>query len=150
MDVKLLTPDFCDSILAFEKEKLIASGLSEIQVEMKSWDFPWRKESLDHYAKVGWSFVAIENEKIKGYILGQPFVFFNNWTQTLWLEYSSFPNQEVGEALFDVSIRWAKSKHLQKVILNPNGNDVEFVKEIFPKFKEGEFLHLSTTKLSEG
>lgn len=150
MDVKLLTSDFCDSIVSFEKKRLASSGLSEIEAEMKSWDFPWRQESLSHYANIGWSFVAISEGEIKGYVLGQPLLFFNNWTQTLWLEHSTYLSSDIGEALFDVAIRWAKSKHLQKVILNPKGNDVDFVVEKYPKFQKGEFLHLSTTKLSEG
>ena len=150
MEVKILTSDFCDSIITFEKERLSATGLSEIQIEMKSWDYPWRGESLDHYANLGWSFIAQDENKILGYVLGQPLLFFNNWTQTLWLEYSSYLNDEVGETLLDTAVRWAKSKHFQKVILNPQGNDVEFAKKKFPKFNEGQFLHLSTTKLSEG
>ncbi|MCJ8276623.1 MAG: hypothetical protein MJK18_07260 [Bdellovibrionales bacterium] len=95
MDIKLLMPEHGDAIINYEKQVLKNQGLSEIEAEMKSWDFPWRRESLDHYIKLGWSFVALEGEEIKGYILGQPLLFFNNWTQCLWLEYVSFGQDDV-------------------------------------------------------
>lgn len=149
-DVKLLMEEHCESIIAFEKNKLANEGLSDLEIEMKSWDFPWRMESLKHYSSLGWSFVALQDSQVVGYILGQPLLYFNNWTQTLWIEFLSYQTDEVANALMDVSVRWAKTKHLQKVILNNKRNNIDLIQSQFPAFQEGGYLHLSTTKMTEG
>lgn len=148
MEIKLFLPDHVEAVYEYEQSQLPADQ-SEIQKEMTSWDNPWRKESLDHYAKLGWSFVAVEEDKIVGYILGQTVLFFNNWTQTLWVEHLSFKDNEVGHQLADTVIRWAKTKHLQKVVMNSQSDRAAFVTESFPKFNESGYFHLSTTKLQE-
>lgn len=138
-----------DAVYDYEKTQL-PMDMGDIQKEMVSWDKPWRKESLEHYSKLGWSFIAFEGDRIVGYVLGQTVLFFNNWTQTLWMEHLSFQNEEVGFQLADTIVRWAKTKHLQKVIVNRDSDRAAFVAESFPKFQEGGFFHLSTTKLHEG
>ena len=148
MEIKLFLDDHVEAVFSYELNRL-PSDLSEIQREMKSWENPWRKESLQHYSKLGWSFIAFEGDEILGYILGQPVLFFNNWTQTLWVEAMSFQDKEVGFQLLDTVVRWSKSKHLQKVIYNKKCSHAGFAKESFPKFQDGDYLHLSTTKLTE-
>ena len=149
MEIKLFLPDQVEAVFEFEKNRL-EGGMSELQIEMQSWDQPWRKESLQHYSQLGWSFVQLDaDDKIQGYILGQPFLFFNNWTQTLWVEHVAFDNPEVGLQLVDTIVRWAKTKHLQKVLMNCDSSQSSFVKESFPGFNEKGYFHLSTTKLSE-
>ncbi len=145
----MFLPDYVDAVFGFEKNRL-GSALGEIQFEMKSWDQPWRKESLDHYSQLGWSFVAVDNDnKVRGYILGQPILFFNNWTQTLWIEHLAYESEDLGQQLIDTIVRWAKTKHLQKVLVNSDSSSASFVQESFPKFKGKNYLHLSTTKLAE-
>ena len=148
METKLFLEDHVEAVHSFEREQL-PSDLSPIQAEMKSWETPWRKESLEHYSKLGWSFVALKDGEVCGYILGQPILFFNNWTQTLWVEHLSFQEEEVGFQLMDVAIRWAKTKHLQKVIVNSQTKNLSFIEEKFSGFKENSYLHLSTTKIQE-
>lgn len=149
MEVKLFLPDHVEAVFEFEKNRL-EEGLSDVQAEMKSWDQPWRKESLQHYSQLGWSFVLIDpSSKVQGYILGQPILFFNNWTQTLWVEHLSFEDSDFGYQLMDTVVRWAKTKHLQKVLLNLDSDQSGFVKESFPAFNSKGYLHLSTTKLAE-
>ena len=148
METKLFLSDRVEAIHSFEMKNLSAD-LNEIQREMASWEKPWRKESLEHYSTLGWSFLAEEDGEVLGYVLGQPILFFNNWTQTLWIEHLGFKTPEVGHELVDVAIRWARTKHLQKVIINSASDKSSFVMESFKGFKEGSFLHLSTTKLSE-
>ncbi len=145
----MFLPAHVDSIFSYEKKKLEAD-LSELQIEMKAWDQPWRKESLDHYSNLGWSFVAVDdNNEILGYTLGQPFLFFNNWTQSLWIEHMSFENEDVGHQLVDTVIRWAKTKHLQKVLVNSDCEAADFAQSTFTGFKDKGYLHLSTTKMEE-
>ncbi len=148
MDTKLFLSEHIDAVYEFEKSHL-PSGMSELEIEMQSREKPWRRESLSHYSGLGWSFVAEKNGKILGYLLGQPILFFNNWTQTLWVEHLSFIVPEVGQELMDSTIRWAKSKHLQKVVMNSGSHNSSFVMETFAGFKESQYLHLSTTKIAE-
>lgn len=148
MEVKLFLQEHIDPVHSFEMRQL-SQELSPIAAEMKSWEFPWRKESMEHYMNLGWSFVCLEGDDILGYVLAQPLLFFNNWTQSLWVEHLSATNKDVCYQLMDVVVRWSKTKHLQKVILNPKIESTDFIKENFNGFKEGQYLHLSTTKMSE-
>lgn len=148
METKLFLSENVEAIHSFEMKRLPVD-LSPIEAEMLSWQEPWRKESLEHYAKLGWSFICVKDSEILGYILGQPFLFFNNWTQSLWIESLCFVNQDVGFELMDVAIRWAKTKHLQKVLVNKKSKQIEFIQSTWPTFKENSYLHLSTTKLQE-
>ncbi len=148
MEIKLFLQQHSEEVFQWEISRLPAD-LGEIQKEMKSWDQAWRKESLEHYAGLGWSFVALEAGELKGYLLGQPLLFFNKWTQSLWIEHIEFVDDEVGFQLLDTAIRWAKTKHLQKVLFNSSCKHKDFALEKFDKFKEGEYLHFSTTKISE-
>ena len=118
-DVKVLSEPDRSLILDFENERLKELNLSDIEREMKSWDQPWREESLDHYIKLGWSFVARVEGRVVGYTLCQPLLFFKNYTQSLWIEYTSFEEESCGSHLIDTACRWAKSKHLQKVFIKP-------------------------------
>ena len=148
MNCQLFLESHVPAVFDYEKNQL-GSDLSEIQAEMKSWDQSWRKESLDHYSKLGWSFVAQEGETIRGYVLAQPILYFNNWTQTLWVEYLKADDPKTAHELMDVVIRWSKSKHLQKVILNGEQSWSSEILESWQAFKKGSFYHLSTTKLTE-
>ncbi len=148
MEIKLFLQQHSEEVFQWEISKL-PEDLGEIQKEMKSWDQAWRKESLEHYAGLGWSFVALAEGELKGYLLGQPLLFFNKWTQSLWIEHMEFVDDEAGYQLLDTAIRWAKTKHLQKVLFNGSCKHKAFAFEKFDKFKEGAFLHYSTTKISE-
>jgi predicted N-acetyltransferase YhbS len=148
MEVKLLLSSDMEAITDYEKSSM-PSHLSPIEIEMNSWDTSWRRESLEHYTNLGWSFVAIENEHVVGYILAQPLLFLNKWTQSLWIEDINYDNEEIGYNLMDVTIRWAKTKHLQKIITNNNSLKILKIQNKFDGFKEQNFSHLSTTKMSE-
>lgn len=148
MECKLLLNQHVESVFQFEKSRLSAE-LSEIETEMHSWQQPWRMESLQHYAELGWSFIALKENAIQGYVLGQPLLFYNNWTQSLWVEHLAYLNDDVAFELMDVMIRWAKSKHLQKVLLNGEKDWTQTTKKLFNQFQKGEYLHMSTTKMSE-
>lgn len=147
MDAKIFLEDQVEFVRNYEIQKL--SNLNPMEIEMRSWDSPWRNESLRFYSGLGWSFVGVTDDKVVGYILSQPILFFNNWTQTLWIEHLSFDNREVGRELLDITIRWAKSKHLQKVVLNSKIENIEWTLDEFKGFKQGDYFHLSTTKLNE-
>lgn len=148
MEIKLFLEEHVQAVFEYEMGAL-PTDLNEIQREMKSWENPWRVESLRHYSQLGWSFIAQDEEGLKGYVLGQPVLFFNNWTQTLWIEHMGFKDTDIGFQLMDTAVRWAKTKHLQKVIFNSDSDKASFLQESFPKFQTKGYLHLSTTKLAE-
>jgi hypothetical protein len=148
MDIKLFLPEHIPVLLDFERERL-SSQLSEIEREMASWDTSWREESLQHYSQLGWSFILEQEGRLQGYILAQPLLFFNKWTQSLWVEHMNFVEDPHGEMLIDTVVRWAKTKHLQKVIVNSASDKVGFVEQNLDSMKAGAFLHLSTTKIQE-
>lgn len=148
MEAKLFLPEHVPQVLSFERQSL-SPDLSEIQKEMASWESSWREESLNHYSQFGWSFVLQDKNELKGYLLAQPLLFFNKWTQSLWIEHLNFTDPQGGSLLIDTVIRWARTKHLQKVLMNSASPQSSFVLETTPAMKEGNFLHLSTTKMQE-
>ena len=87
--------------------------------KMQVWDSCYRKESLEHYFKLGWSFIASDpDNQIVGFFLGQPFLFVDKQTQSLWIEYVSALNDEVKTELIDIAYRLSREKHFQRVLLS--------------------------------
>ena len=88
----------------------------------KSWSAKWRKEALEHYMKLGWSFIARrENPETKkleavGFFLAQPFLFFRGQTQTLWVEHVDADDESIKTVLVEIAVKVAREKHLQRVL----------------------------------
>lgn len=121
-EVKILTLQNLEDVLAFERERLAGT---DFEKEMASWHARWRKEALEHYLPLGWSFVKRKEGKIVAYILCQPLLFFEGWTQSLWIEHVSASLPEDAQEMIDIAYRWARDKHLQKVFFN---TQLEFIK----------------------
>ena len=147
--IKVLTPDNVESIYDLEMERLASIESDEMQRNLISWESPWRKESLNHYANTGWSFIMhSENDsnKVLGYILGQAFVFFRNQTQTLWIEHLGATSTEVTEELVEVAYRWARDKHLQRVIFHQANEYSEYIKSFKGYLVSAGDWEIKTTK----
>ncbi|MCC6138099.1 MAG: hypothetical protein IT287_05670 [Bdellovibrionaceae bacterium] len=141
-EYKVMTPDDIDDILAFEMERLPGEG---IEKEMQAWHALWRRESLEHYAPLGWSFVMRAEGKLQGYVLAQPLLFFKGWTQTLWIEHIGTTTPELGTYLFEIIYRWARDKHFQKVYFHES---LKFVnKDALPISPDGTINSITTTKM---
>lgn len=141
-DIKIMTPDDIEDVLAYEMAQLSGEG---IEREMKAWHAPWRREAMEHYASLGWSFIKRDGKTVKGYILCQPVLFFQSWTQTLWVEHVSAKNDILGSTLLEVAYRWSRDKHLQKVFFKkslPFAQAISFA----PVNDEGACLSMKTTK----
>ncbi len=113
---KILMAEDVPRVFEFEEsQKLQSATFEEI---MQSWSAPWRKESLEHYATTGWSFL-LENEdgSVQGFLLAQMVVFYRGYTQTLHVEYLSGASPQARAQLVEVACKWAKDKHLQRVYL---------------------------------
>ncbi|MCB0393319.1 MAG: hypothetical protein KDD25_02095 [Bdellovibrionales bacterium] len=115
MNLKILTPSDIDQVLSFERDRLEGDDLEK---SMAEWSSLWREEALRHYLPLGWS-MGIENEKkeLVSYFLGQVLLFVEGMTQTLWVENIGFKNDEALHKIIDSAIRYARDKHLQRVMI---------------------------------
>lgn len=106
------------SIIEFEKSRLAQTVPDEAERELQSWHASWRKESLEHYLPLGWSF-GIWDEKtgqLMGYYIAQPQLFLCGMTQTLWVERLVATTPELTADLIELSYRICREKHFQKVL----------------------------------
>lgn len=115
----LSQPDI-EEVYEFASMRLAEAIPDENDRMFASWTVPWRKESLEHYLKLGWSFIVRDESKPKpnavGFFLGQPYLFFRGQTQTLWIEHVEAVNDEVAASLIEVAVKVAREKHLQRVL----------------------------------
>ena len=112
--------DDLDAIYTFAANKLSKLAQDPTAFMFESWTAPWRKESLEHYLKGGWSFIAstqVEGRReISGFFLAQPILFMSRQTQSLWIEMLLGENQKVSEFLVEIAVKTAREKHLQRVL----------------------------------
>ena len=141
-EYKVMTAEDIDDVLDFEMSRLTGEG---IEKEMQAWHALWRREALEHYAPLGWSFVMRNEGKVNGYVLAQPFLFFKGWTQSLWIEHIGSTSEALTTYLFEIIYRWARDKHFQKVYFHES---LQFVnKDQLPIQKDGVINSISTTKM---
>ncbi len=134
-------------VFQYEYKKQFSDSTDEIENQIKVWDSFFRKESLEHYFRLGWSFLAFDSSgNLKGFFMGQPLLFFDKQTQTLWVEYISSDTTEIYTELVDIAYRLSREKHFQKVLFSTEVREKPLVK-VFP-FKDWErpVTYLKTTK----
>lgn len=117
LDFQVLSIGDLDEVYTFADDRLKKQIPDENERTFHSWHAKWRKEALEHYLRLGWSFIARDNGRVVGFFLGQPLIFFRGQTQTLWLECMQARDNEVAEALFEVAVKVAREKHLQRVLI---------------------------------
>lgn len=125
LEVKVLESSQIDEILKYERGKLL--HLTPHEQEFTSWNAVWRKESLEHYLPLGWSFGLWAEGAFSGYGLVQPLLFFRGATQSLWVEHIAFDTIAVGTELVSTILGWARTQHLQKVLFS-EGSQVRSLK----------------------
>ena len=109
--------DDLDRIYQFAHDHFAILATDQNAFTFESWTAPWRKESLEHYLKGGWSFISTRNDQqVSGYFLAQPLLFLSRQTQSLWIEHLVGENQEVTDYLIEIAIKTAREKHLQRVL----------------------------------
>lgn len=134
-------------VYQFAEDKLRVEYPDDMELMMQVWNSRFRKEALEHYLKLGWSFIAYdENQKIHGFFLGQPFLFFQSHTQTLWIEMLTAENFKIEAELAEIAIKLSRDKHLQKVVLPKSVETLHFEKPYnFQKWSD-ECVWVKTTK----
>jgi len=144
---RIAQPHDSDLIYNYAHNKLKMSIPDEMELMMKVWESNFRKEALEHYLKLGWSFIAEDSSgKIAGFFLGQPFLFVDAQTQTLWVECLQADNFKIESELADIAIKLSRDKHLQRVILPDQVLTLHFDKPYnFQKWSE-KHVWVKTTK----
>jgi len=105
-----------ETLLSYEDRRLSELFPNPEERMFHQWESRGRKEFLEHYASLGWSFkVEIEPDIILGYLLAQPILFFAGQPQTLWVESLQASSLEARDLLTDLAYRMAKEKHFQGV-----------------------------------
>ncbi|MFP5518285.1 MAG: hypothetical protein ACLGGX_00145 [Bdellovibrionia bacterium] len=126
---RVLQSSDIEEILKFEEQKLQELIPDESERMFASWNSRARREALEHYSQLGWSFLARDSQKpnefssegtLVGYFLGQPLLFFEGQTQSLWVEHIQTSNEQASMELIDLAYRLSREKHFQKVFL-PKG-----------------------------
>jgi hypothetical protein len=117
LEIRILLPADQEAVMAYARQRLEKAESEPMDIEMKTWVARWRGESLAYYLPQGWSFGVFNQGKLRGFLLGQPFLFFRGLTQTLWIEELQFETPAGGELLLETAYKWARDKHLQCVLL---------------------------------
>ena len=136
-----------ESVYDFEFKQRFNETDDEMERMMAVWNSAYRKEALEHYFKLGWSFIAQnENNEVVGFFMGQPLLFFDAQTQTLWVEYVSAVDMKITTELVDIAYRLSREKHFQRVLVSESIQNLKLEKELpFQKWERSTSL-LKTTK----
>lgn len=111
--------DDVESVFDYEYKKNFENSTDEIENQIVVWNSFFRKESLEHYFKTGWSFLAVDSQQnIVGFFMGQALLFMDKQTQSLWIEYVSASDPQIYTELIDIAYRLSKEKHFQKVLFS--------------------------------
>ncbi len=139
--------DDVEKVYDFEVTQNFQDDHDSFENKMLVWDSSYRKESLEHHFKLGWSFVAIDaNEEIAGFFLGQPLLFVDKQTQTLWVEYVSAKSDDILTELIDIAYKLSREKHFQKVLLSSSVTERTLSKPFPFQVWDRQTVSLKTTK----
>lgn len=154
--LRIIQPSEIDEIIDFEMKELAEKIRDESERQIHSWNARWRKESLEHYLPMGWSFLARDPSlassfskegALVGYFLAQPLLFFDGQTQSLWVEHLQFSALQARDELTDLAYRLSREKHLQRVFF-PNTNSIlNSIKQMKPEPFGTETFFVKTTKV---
>lgn len=145
-----------DELLDFEMKKLSETIADEMERQIFAWNSRWRKESLMHYLPMGWSFLARDRSlkssysqegALVGYFLAQPLLFFDGFTQNLWVEHIQFNTLEARDSLADLAYRLSREKHFQKVFFPNQSSIMNAIRSFKPESWGQETLVIKTAKL---
>lgn len=147
MTYRIAQLDDVESVYSYELKKTTSATDNEYDQMMAVWNSSFRKESLEHYFKLGWSFLALDSQQnVKGFFLGQPLLFFDLQTQSLWIEHVSAINESIATELIEIAYRLAREKHFQRVLISENIKELNLTKD-FPFQKWPRSIQfLKTTK----
>jgi DNA-dependent RNA polymerase auxiliary subunit epsilon len=123
--VKVLQPSDIEIIQQFEQKILNCRVEDPTDRELASWHAPWRRESLEHYLPMGWSF-GLFGPDLLGYFIAQPQLFTRGMTQSLWVEHLSANSESEMAELTELARKLCREKHFQMLyVQEANGEILE-------------------------
>lgn len=154
--LRIIQASEMDEILEYENRKLSEVIADEMERTMASWNTKWRKESLEHYLPMGWSFMArdsslpssFSNEGLLvGYFIAQPLLFFEGQTQSLWVEHIQYSTLQARDELADLAYKLSREKHFQKVFFPESQSLLSAVRGMKAESWDPQVLSVKTTKV---
>ena len=148
LNLKIIQLSELDEIIDYEKKKLVEILPDEMDREMQAWNSRWRKESLEHYLPMGWSFLARdEQDRLLGYFIAQPLLFLDNQTQSLWVEHLQYSTLEARDQLCDLANKLCREKHFQKVYFAASSSIASVLKTMKGEDWHPQAIQIKTTKV---
>ena len=135
-----------ENILLFEQKKMAEQAMGQEEAMFATWSARWRKESLEHYLPLGWSFLIEDESILQGYLLAQPFLFLEGQMQCLWVEHLSYNSLKVRDELCDLAYRISREKHFQRVLFPNNPGIMNSVTSFKPEIWQPAVISVKTTK----
>ena len=136
-----------EEILDYENRRLVETVPNEEDRMFEAWHSKWRKEALEHYLPMGWSFLARDSDgSLAGYFLGQPLLFFDGQTQSLWVEHLQSSSLQARDSLTELAYKLSREKHFQRVYFPNNPKILNSVKPYKPEEWNPTTLFIKTTK----
>lgn len=124
LNCRIIQASDLQPILDFEAKKMQETHPDENDRIFASWNSRARKEALEHYLPLGWSFMAQdEDDNLVGYFLAQPLLFLDGQTQSFWVEHVQYSSLQARDELCELAYKLAREKHFQRVYF-PQGNGV--------------------------
>ena len=142
-------------ILDYEQKKLANTVPDEMERTMHAWNARWRQEALEHYLKMGWSFLARDREipnplseegALVGYFIAQPLLFVEGQTQALWIEHVSYSSLQARDELCELAYKLSREKHFQRVLFPNMAGVANSVTTLKAETWQPNVLNVKTTK----
>lgn len=146
IEFQVLGASDVDEVFEFANRRLAAAIHDENERMFASWRVRWRREALEHYLKLGWSFIARVEGAPVGFFLAQPFMFYRGQTQTVWIEHIEAEDHEVRKALADIAVRVGREKHMQRVLFSGENLEKDDLMEWQPESFSDSIWEVKTTK----
>ena len=84
--------------------------------------------------------------ELVGYFIAQPLLFFENQTQSLWVEHLQFNSLQVRDELCNLAYRLAREKHFQRVYFPQISSVHNAIRHMAPTEWKPEVLFAKTTR----
>ncbi len=142
-------------ILDFEAKKMQDNIPDEAERLFASWNSRHRPEALEHYIKIGWSFIARDKDAatkeqpegpLAGYFIAQPLLFLDGQTQTLWVEHVQYSTLKARDELCELAYKLSREKHLQRVYFPKENGVANSITGFKPEVWQPGAFAVKTTK----
>lgn len=152
---RVIQPADLSEILDYENRKLADLVPDENERALQSWNSRWRKEALEHYFPMGWSFLARDRDissshsdegQLVGYFMAQPLLFLDGQTQSLWVEHLSYSSLMARDELCELAYKLCREKHFQRVLFPNQTGVANSIKAFKAENWDSQVLCVKTSK----